>query len=147
MGQIDLLPANFCFAASFPWPPSVLGGNRKTVSKGGRMAQAGAAKRQRQDAAFIARSWSDSNPVGWLKECDRLHIWICFRPPDRRRRDDDNLVRAFKSARDGIADGLGIDDRLLITHSMLGSVQRPGLVSVWITDRLHHPAPMLVFDC
>lgn len=35
---------------------------------------------------------------------------MTFYPPDRRRRDDDNMVASGKSGRDGIAEALGIDD-------------------------------------
>lgn len=33
--------------------------------------------------------------------------------PDRRRRDDDNMLASLKSHRDGIADALGVDDNTL----------------------------------
>ncbi|MNC70101.1 hypothetical protein D3C75_1208780 [compost metagenome] len=39
-----------------------------------------------------------------------------FVPPDRRRRDDDNLVAMFKAGRDGLADALGIDDNVFATQ-------------------------------
>jgi crossover junction endodeoxyribonuclease RusA len=35
---------------------------------------------------------------------------ITFYPPDRRKRDDDGMIGAFKAGRDGIADALGCDD-------------------------------------
>jgi crossover junction endodeoxyribonuclease RusA len=37
-------------------------------------------------------------------------IEITFFPPDRRRRDDDGMIGAFKAGRDGVADALGCDD-------------------------------------
>ena len=40
-------------------------------------------------------------------------INLTFHPPDKRKRDDDNIIRAFKSGRDGLADALGIDDNTL----------------------------------
>jgi len=40
-----------------------------------------------------------------------IPIAVHFAPPDRRHRDDDGMVGAFKSARDGIADALRCDDR------------------------------------
>jgi crossover junction endodeoxyribonuclease RusA len=39
-----------------------------------------------------------------------------FVPPDKRRRDDDNLIAMFKSGRDGLADALGIDDNIFATQ-------------------------------
>jgi hypothetical protein len=64
----------------------------------------------------------------------RLHLWIDFYPPDRRRRDDDGLLASMKAARDGIADALGIDDRRFVSHPMLrDEVRRGGEVVVTIT--------------
>jgi crossover junction endodeoxyribonuclease RusA len=44
---------------------------------------------------------------------DRIILRLHFYPPftHRRNADDDNLVSAFKSGRDGIALALGIDDQ------------------------------------
>ena len=39
-----------------------------------------------------------------------LTIELAFYPPDRRRRDKDNLVACMKAAIDGLADALGVDD-------------------------------------
>ena len=33
-----------------------------------------------------------------------VHLWVDFYPPDKRRRDDDNVIAAFKAGRDGLAD-------------------------------------------
>lgn len=38
---------------------------------------------------------------------------LAFFYPDKRRRDDDNAQASIKSARDGIADALGVDDNTL----------------------------------
>ena len=62
----------------------------------------------------------------------RLHLWIDFYPPDRRHRDDDNMIAAFKSGRDGIADALGIDDRRFVCHPYVKE-QVGGMVKVRIT--------------
>ena len=37
-------------------------------------------------------------------------LTVTFRPPNNQW-DDDNMIAAFKSGRDGIADAMGIDDR------------------------------------
>lgn len=62
----------------------------------------------------------------------RLHLWLDFYPPDRRHRDDDNMIASFKSGRDGIADALGIDDKRFICHPFV-SDQIGGMVKVRIT--------------
>jgi crossover junction endodeoxyribonuclease RusA len=35
---------------------------------------------------------------------------VVFYQPDKRRRDDDGMIAAFKAGRDGVADALGVDD-------------------------------------
>ena len=40
----------------------------------------------------------------------RLHLWVDFVPPDRRRRDLDNCIASMKAGLDGLADALGVDD-------------------------------------
>lgn len=35
---------------------------------------------------------------------------VSFFPPDRRRRDDDGCIGAWKHGRDGMADAFGLDD-------------------------------------
>jgi len=45
-----------------------------------------------------------------------IHLWITFFPPDRRGRDDDNMLAALKSGRDGISDGLGVNDLRFRVH-------------------------------
>ena len=50
---------------------------------------------------------------------DAMHVRVTFVPPDRRRRDLDNLVAAMKSAMDALADVTGIDDsRWTYTHTI-----------------------------
>jgi crossover junction endodeoxyribonuclease RusA len=48
-----------------------------------------------------------------------------FYPPDHRRRDDDGLIASMKSARDGIADALKIDDRRFITRAEVKDETHP----------------------
>lgn len=49
----------------------------------------------------------------------RIALWLDFYPPDRRARDDDNMIASFKAGRDGIALALGINDKRFITHPMV----------------------------
>lgn len=57
---------------------------------------------------------------------------VTFHPPDRRRRDDDNAIAALKSARDGIADALGVDDRRFRAEYRFADPRKPGCVIVEI---------------
>ena len=63
-----------------------------------------------------------------------IHLWIDFYPPDKRSRDDDNLLAAFKAYRDGMADALGVDDKRVRSHPFVrDEVQKGGQIIVKIT--------------
>jgi crossover junction endodeoxyribonuclease RusA len=61
-----------------------------------------------------------------------LHLVIC--PPDRRHRDDDNIITAFKSYRDGIFKALELDDRL-VRRTIIdwGDVEKDGAIYVTLS--------------
>jgi crossover junction endodeoxyribonuclease RusA len=55
-------------------------------------------------------------------------------PPDKRSRDDDNLIAQTKSARDGIAMALGIDDKFFATRVQWAEPVRNGKVVIRIAE-------------
>jgi crossover junction endodeoxyribonuclease RusA len=61
---------------------------------------------------------------------DKIPMTITFYPPDKRLRDDDNMVGSFKSYRDGIADALGVDDRRFKPHYYFEDAEKPGRIEV-----------------
>ncbi|RPJ29163.1 MAG: hypothetical protein EHM33_01975 [Chloroflexi bacterium] len=62
-----------------------------------------------------------------------LHLFLTFCPPDHRRRDDDNLIGAFKSYRDGMFQALGVDDgNVKFTTYSIGRIVKGGSVEVKI---------------
>lgn len=75
---------------------------------------------------------------GWIAKAANIQavpaepfsLTVAFYPPDRRRRDDDSLVGAFKHGRDGIADALGIDDNLFRPTYSFHDPMKPGKVIV-----------------
>lgn len=88
----------------FPWPNLELGSNgrkdRRWLSADRQVA--------RNLGYWIAKDNHLNFKPGTLLE---LSILIC--PPDKRRRDDDNILSAFKSTRDGIFKALEMDDSLV----------------------------------
>ncbi len=72
------------------------------------------------------------------KKIDKVHIKYDFYPPDRRKRDDDNLIRCMKPYRDGIADALGVDDHCFRTCKPLieEKPSRPAHVDVTLMVEL-----------
>lgn len=63
-------------------------------------------------------------------EADTLSAIITFHPPDKRRRDRDNMIASLKSACDGIADALGVDDSKWIPTYHVGEPVKGGRVVV-----------------
>lgn len=63
-----------------------------------------------------------------------LHLKLSFHPPDRRLRDDDNIIASFKAGRDGLADAWGIDDREFRFTYEVSEPEKGGCVRV--TERL-----------
>ena len=110
-----------------PWPARDLHPN----SRPHWAHKARAVKSARRAAMLLAvgAGWKGAQlPAG------RLHLWIDFFPPDKRRRDDDGLLAAMKAARDGIADALGIDDSRFVSHPFVrDEVRKGGEVRVRIT--------------
>lgn len=110
---------------TLPWPDRALSPNAR-----GHWSK-------RHKAAKKAREWARWKVLAaapWSIPADgRLHLWICFFPPDRRRRDDDNLIAMVKPYRDGLADALGIDDSRFICHPWVGAPTEGGGVRFRIT--------------
>jgi Holliday junction resolvase RusA-like endonuclease len=113
---------------TLPWPNRTLHPNARVHWR--MLAQA--KKQAREQAFWLARKAGlDSESV---PEQGRLHCYLDFFPPDRRRRDDDGLLASMKAARDGIADALGIDDHRLVSHPFVrDEVRKGGEVVIRIT--------------
>jgi Endodeoxyribonuclease RusA. len=102
-----------------PWPSRDLHPNARVHWS----RRARAAKSARRAADALARE------AGWCRmelPAGRLHLWIDAYPPDRRRRDTDGVLSSLKSALDGIADALGVDDRRFVPHPFLHDEPRNG---------------------
>ena len=109
---------------TLPWPPKGLSPNARTHWR----AKAPIAK------AYKQACWALTLEAGVVvPDSPRLALWLDFYPPDRRSRDDDNLVAAFKSGRDGLALALGIDDKRFRCFPYVQD-QIGGFVRVRITE-------------
>lgn len=109
---------------TLPWPPKILSPNARV-----HWAQKSKAAKAYRTACFVL--CKEAKLVKPETE-GRLHLWLAFYPPDRRHRDDDNMVASFKNGRDGIADALGIDDKRFICHPWV-SDEIGGYVTVAVT--------------
>ncbi|WP_417315655.1 hypothetical protein [Cycloclasticus pugetii] len=128
------------FEIRLPWPPTALSPNAR--AHWAKKAKTAANYRYTCKLASKSVLQFKREEVAALKELvsagGQVHVFIDFYPPNRRQRDDDNVVAAFKSGRDGLADALGIDDCHFRTHPFLHSdkVVKPlGEVRVVITGK------------
>lgn len=113
---------------TLPWPPKDLSPNaRLHWSK-----RSKAAKAYRQ-ACYVLTLQAGLRGIPWDGD---IHVWIDFYPPDRRHRDDDNMIAAFKSGRDGMADAMKVNDKRFRIHPYVKS-EIGGMVKVRFTADLN----------
>lgn len=108
---------------TLPWPDKVLSPNARVHWS--RKAKATKAAR---DAAY----WLTWQEVGRNMNWPGARISLTFCPPDKRRRDADNLLASCKGVLDGISDALGIDDSRFTTSFRMGEPVKGGAVRVEI---------------
>lgn len=88
-----------------PWPPKELNPNFKRRKHWSVYRPVGKVYR---DACYVLTIRAQAvAPEG----NGPIPLTIDFFPPDKRHRDDDNMISAFKAGRDGMADALGVNDR------------------------------------
>lgn len=87
----------------FPFPDWKLSGNSRTAHR--------YLTSERQAAREIGAWLTQASGLRLPAVPLELSIVVC--PPDKRTRDDDNLLTAFKSYRDGMFQKLGLNDRLV----------------------------------
>jgi crossover junction endodeoxyribonuclease RusA len=94
---------------TLPFPPSELMPNRRL---GKHWGATNSAKSKAFDDAYTLAYQAISQYRGpWHPTNGRVPVTLTFLPPDKRRRDLDNLLAASKSALDGVAAALRMDDR------------------------------------
>lgn len=110
-----------------PFPSPELFPNRKN----GRAWQAtnGAKQKAKDDAYYLTKHAMGA----WRPADGPIPLSIVFAPPDARHRDLDNCLAACKSAIDGIALALGVDDRRFRPIAInVGAVSKPGAAIVGV---------------
>lgn len=109
---------------TLPWPPKVLSPNDRP-----HWAKLARAKKAYRHAC----AWTAKSQGATQVDAERLQVHLTFVPPDRRSRDDQNLIAAMKSGLDGIADVIGVDDsKWYVTHEPYSTEKTGGFVKVEI---------------
>lgn len=105
---------------ALPWPPKELSPNYS----GHWAPQASAKKKYRFAVRMLATQ------AKWeLPEDGKICLEVEFYPPDKRPRDKDNMIGAFKAGQDGLADAWKVNDKR-IDCSYKVSDQLGGMVKV-----------------
>lgn len=87
------------------WPPKELTPNFKRRNHWSAYREQ--TKQYRADCFWLTEKAADRS----FDAEGRIAITVDFYPPDKRHRDDDNMISSFKAGRDGIADALQVNDR------------------------------------
>lgn len=69
------------------------------------------AKKSPIKSAYRNNAYWKAQKFGVTLPPERHHVTITFYPPNNKPRDIDNCLASLKSGLDGIADGLGINDK------------------------------------
>lgn len=113
---------------TLPFPPKELNPNNKP-----HWAVLARVKKKYRELCWVLALKSGLTPEaiqGW----ERASVHLDFYAPDRRHRDDDNMLAAMKAGIDGIADALGMDDnKFKVTFDVSDDIG--GMVKVTVTKR------------
>lgn len=104
------------FEVQLPWPDKILNPN----SRAHWAAKSKAVKKYRDNVAKCCLAAQlHIHKHSLIKGGFPLPIEITFFPPDKRKRDLDNMIASFKSGQDGIADITAINDcHFEVTYSV-----------------------------
>lgn len=104
-----------------PWPPAALSPNKR---------------KDRRALTDVRRGYKNTAWALTLEaRLDRAagrHLTITFLPPDRRRRDLDNMLASLKAGLDGLAIALGVDDSEFALTLRRGAPVKDGRVEITI---------------
>lgn len=115
------------------WPDKRLNPNWKRSHHWTTYSHATKVQREEGWAIILEQLHGGVADVAALTKDGRIPLGFHFVPPDRRARDDDNLLGSLKALRDGMAKALDIDDSLFrIVTPTYGAPTKPGRVEITI---------------
>lgn len=114
---------------TLPWPSKSLSPNARL-----HWSRVAAFKQIAKRDAFYATKAVRREKIA----ADSLAVRVSFFPPDRRRRDHDNMVASMKAAFDGIAEAVEIDDSKWRVHFVpVDAAVKGGKVVVELEWNIH----------
>jgi crossover junction endodeoxyribonuclease RusA len=109
-----------------PWPPKELSPNKRLHWA----RKSKATKAYREACGLLMLAETEASSI----QAEGLNLDITFCPPDKRRRDRDNMIASFKAGQDAISDVVGIDDRHFIPTYRVGEPIKGGAVVIRIEE-------------
>ena len=116
-----------------PWTdPALLPNNRNKWGAFAKKKGTRKAKEQRSDASYLTKEALNGKTLP--DNIFKCIIHTIYHPPTGRggARDEDNRNAALKSAFDGIADALGVDDRIFSHTSQLSDKVEGGVIFITV---------------
>lgn len=111
-----------------PWPPRELSPNAR---EGHWSVRRRASNSYRESAYWLTKSKAvDIVDSEYPVDGSQVLLQIQFFPPDKRKRDLDNMLASVKAGLDGIADALQINDQRFALNISRGSPVKGGKVMV-----------------
>ncbi|MDE3021954.1 MAG: RusA family crossover junction endodeoxyribonuclease [Pseudomonadota bacterium] len=110
---------------TLPWPSKVLSPNARVHWA----VKSKAAKAYRHACYMLAIQAGAKTGIPWEGD---VHLWIDYYPPDRRARDQDNMIAASKALFDGLADAYGVNDKRFRLHPYVKD-EIGGMIKIRIT--------------
>ena len=108
-----------------PWPPTVLSPNDSSHW----------AKKAKVKKQYRTEAWAITKAANIRVNPDNpIQLDITFVRPSRRSYDQDNLIARMKSGFDGIADGLGVNDKLFRLGNITITDHIGGMVKITINS-------------
>lgn len=122
-----MISTSLTFSLELPWPGRDLSPNGRLhwsrLARAKKAYRAGCKAAGAPFAAVLA-------PTLVRDPGARLALSLTFLPPDRRRRDIDNLLASMKAGLDGLADAWGVDDSRWSLRIEMGPVVAGGVVLI-----------------
>ena len=114
---------------TYPWPSKSLSPNARVHWSV--KSKATKSLRKAANVLTLEAGWCG---VDWDGD---IHLWIDYYPPDRRARDQDNMIAASKALFDGLADALGVNDKRFRLHPWVKD-DIGGMIKIRITKGPEH---------
>jgi Holliday junction resolvase RusA-like endonuclease len=116
---------------TLPWPAAILSPNARAHWSKVRPAKA-KARADANTATQEACQGGMREVRAAMARQELIALQVTFYPPDKRNRDQDNMVASLIASMNGIADALACNDAKFRAVYFIGDAEKPGRVEVEI---------------